>query len=61
MKTITVTIDTEGAATIETDGYKGKACSLDSVAIEQALGVTTQDIKKPAYSQETIGQQRVEN
>lgn len=59
MKTITVIIDTEAKVSVETNGYKGKACSLDSKVIEQALGVVTKDVKKPEFSQDVASNQSI--
>lgn len=42
MKQIIVTID-KGAATVETKGFTGKACQLETADLERALGATTAD------------------
>lgn len=59
MKQIIVTIDTDGKCVVETAGYKGKACSLDSKALEEALGVSTKDVKRPEYFQDRVNSQNV--
>lgn len=59
MKQIVITIDSEANVVLETSGYRGKQCSLDSKILTDALGVTTKDVKKPAYHQDTVANQSV--
>jgi hypothetical protein len=49
MKTIEVTIDTEGAVLVEAHGFRGKGCKAASEAIEKALGVAGKSKFKPEY------------
>ena len=44
MKQIIITIDKDCKATVETSGYKGKGCAVDSKVIQDALGITTKTI-----------------
>ena len=49
-KTITVIIDDDGNATIETHGYTGSSCADATRALEAALGGEIQKIeRKPEY------------
>jgi hypothetical protein len=43
MKTITITITSEGETTIETKGFVGAACKDATAALEKALGMKTKD------------------
>ena len=47
MKTIKVTIDTDGAAQVEVDGMAGKSCEDATRELEKALGTVT-DRKRTA-------------
>lgn len=49
---ITVTIE-NGAATVETKGYQGKACVNATAELEKAMGATTADRKTPEYEGRT--------
>lgn len=51
MKEITLTISPEGEPKLETSGFSGSACSLFSKKIEEALGSTSSDLKKPEFYQ----------
>lgn len=51
MRTINVTVDKDGNATVDAVGFKGKACEITKV-IEQALGKTKSRTRKPEWSQE---------
>ncbi len=44
MKTITITVDTNGQAKVETTGFAGTECRDASKFVEQALGRTTGEI-----------------
>lgn len=59
MKTLIVTIDADANVKVEAEGYKGKACSLDSKILTDALGVTTKDVKKPEFSMENVANQKI--
>ncbi len=49
-KTITVTIDTDGTVTFETDGYTGPDCAEATRALEIALGgEILRSERKPEY------------
>lgn len=52
-KTITVTIDSEGDASVDLVGYKGKGCHVVQAAFERALGKSSKVVKKPEYNQTT--------
>lgn len=52
-KTITVVIE-NGSAKIETDGFVGKACADATAALEQAMGVVTDEVKKPEFHQREV-------
>lgn len=49
MQTIEVVIDAEGSVTVETKGIKGSGCQAFSRAVEQAIGKTTGEVKKPEF------------
>lgn len=51
MKQITVTVSPAGEVEVEAHGFKGKGCTAATKAIEEALGVSTKDKKKPEYNQ----------
>lgn len=56
MKTIIVEISTTGEVKIDAVGFKGKACTQATNAIEIALGKTTAKTIKPEYNQIEIQQ-----
>lgn len=58
MKQITVKIDADGQAIIETTGFKGSACSLATRELEKALGVATSDVKRPEFYQQNTQEQK---
>lgn len=49
MKEIILTVDIDGKVTVETKGFKGKACLQASKFLEDALGKTTGTEFTPAY------------
>jgi hypothetical protein len=51
-QTITVTIDLDGQAVIEADGYKGKACEQATAELLKALGGKQKASRKPEYHHE---------
>lgn len=59
MRTITVTIDSEGQASVEVNGVAGKSCEDLTRELEQALGTVT-DRKRTAdyHRQEASREQR---
>jgi hypothetical protein len=59
MKTIEITIDESGKTTVEAQGFTGSSCTDATKAIEQALGATTHDTKKPEYYQKTQAIQQI--
>ncbi len=56
---VTLTIDENGDATVETDGYNGKGCDAIQKAFGNALGRTVASTKKLEYSKPCQGQQKV--
>ena len=50
-KKIIVTVDAEGKTTIATSGFAGSECLTATMALEKALGVTTDDTKTREFSQ----------
>ncbi|MDE1822125.1 MAG: DUF2997 domain-containing protein [Euryarchaeota archaeon] len=45
MARVTITIDTEGHATMKVDGVQGQSCVRLTRDLERALGRTTKDVK----------------
>jgi hypothetical protein len=58
---IEVTVSPTGETTIQTKGYAGSDCLRATKALEQALGVTTNDRKTSEYYQLAPTEQRQEN
>lgn len=57
MQTVIVNIDADGEVKVSAQGVAGPGCHALTRAIEQALGATTADQKKPEfYQQQTAGQ-----
>jgi hypothetical protein len=51
-KTVTVIIDEQGNAQIETSGFKGQACEKFTAALEKSLGVISGNRRrKPEFFQ----------
>lgn len=48
-KTITITIDADGAVTVEAHGYNGHGCTEATKAVEEALGVVSNRTKKAEF------------
>jgi hypothetical protein len=59
VKTIEITIDESGKTTVEAQGFTGSSCTDATKAIEQALGATTHDTKKPEYYQQAKVTQKI--
>jgi len=53
MKTVKVTFDEKGNATIETSGYSGGECMSETAELEAALGKKINTKKKAEYYVET--------
>lgn len=51
MKTITITVDQDGNAKIEGDGFKGRECDEKMKAFEQEMGSVKKQQLKPEYHQ----------
>jgi len=51
MKTITITIDTDGSTAIDTTGFKGSSCKDATKEIERALGLAGDNKRKAEYYQ----------
>ena len=49
MKTIHVTIDTEGKIEVETTGFRGADCEQASAFLERALGKVDGKVHKPEF------------
>ena len=52
MQTVIVNIDADGEVKVEAQGVVGSGCAALTKAIEQSLGATTGDVKKPEYFQQ---------
>ena len=50
MPSVFIEITPEGETTVEAQGYQGAGCKDATRAIENALGTTTKDVKKPEYA-----------
>lgn len=48
---VIVTIGPDGKAVVEVQGCRGPSCQQLTRALEQALGHTTSDVKKPEFLQ----------
>jgi len=48
-KTITVTVDLEGKAKIEANGFVGKACAKATAEVIAALGGDQDETRKPEW------------
>jgi len=51
MPQVIIDITPEGETTVEAQGFQGAQCMDATRAIENALGTTAKDAKKPEYSQ----------
>jgi len=58
MKQVIVTIDADAEVKVEAKGTKGAGCAALTRAIEQALGTTTGDVKKPEFYQTEAASER---
>lgn len=52
MQTVIVNIDADGEVKVEAQGVAGSGCQALTRAIEQALGTTSADVKKPEFFQQ---------
>lgn len=60
---ILVRITAAGAITVEAEGFQGNGCEAATKAIEEALGKTTNRVRKPEYRRQSLreeDQQRLE-
>lgn len=53
MKTITITVDTDGSVEIDAQGFSGSECKDATKQIEDALGVKTSEKKKAEFYRTT--------
>lgn len=53
MKSVEITVDAEGAISIEAVGFKGASCDKATVALEAALGKIKRKDRKPEYVERT--------
>lgn len=51
MPEVIVTIDPQGNVQVEAASISGSGCEQLTAAIEQAIGRTTEDVKKPEFLQ----------
>ena len=49
MKLVEISVDSQGAITIETTGFTGNACEKTTAELEKALGVPSSRRKKSEY------------
>ena len=57
-KTITIDIALDGSVKVEGHGFTGPECAKATKAIEDALGVVTETVRKREYNQSAAAQQR---
>lgn len=57
MKTITVSVDTDGTLSVDVTGYKGPGCEKMTADLEKALGVPGKRTRKPEFHQTQNQQQ----
>jgi hypothetical protein len=60
LKTIEITIATNGQSTVETKGFSGSECRDASRFIEQAIGQQTNEILKAEFHQAANSQQQIQ-
>lgn len=60
MPQIIVDIDPAGNVKVEANGMTGSGCQAVTAAIEQAIGVTTGDVKKPEFHRTQQAVQKAE-
>lgn len=58
MEQVIVTIDEQAAITVEAKGVVGSGCAALTKALEDALGATTGDVRKPEYFSAVQAQQQ---
>jgi hypothetical protein len=56
MKKIEVVITPSGEVTVETSGFKGKACQDVTAQLNRALGSVVSETKKPEFYQVAAGE-----
>jgi hypothetical protein len=56
MKTIDVTVATDGGVAIEAQGFSGPDCELATAFLERALGRTAKRRRKPEFARRTTAQ-----
>tara|TARA_R110000824_G_scaffold215949_2_gene402512 strand:+ start:4081 stop:4266 length:186 start_codon:yes stop_codon:yes gene_type:complete len=54
MKTINVTIDTDGNIEVETSGFAGAECKKATADLERQLGKVTDDAVTPEYHKRPV-------
>ena len=61
MKTVTITVGTDGSVILETQGFTGKLCKVETEAIKKALGdVTAEQDTAEALRTTPLGQRAVQ-
>lgn len=61
MKIITMEIDDNGDATVETTGYKGRGCEAVQEVFTRALGIKVGEKIKPEYNQPLTNERLLKN
>ena len=61
MKTIEITVSTNGETQVETKGFTGNECREASKFVESALGNAAGEMLKPEFHVQNHGRNSVEN
>ncbi len=60
MKTIEVTVRSDGSVRVETQGFQGESCRQASRFLEEALGKTTSENLTAEFYQSAVARQQTE-